>query len=146
MDPARALDLSRRSTVGPADRGDRGYFHKRGRGAAAVGAAAIALSADLGAGVPVSPAAAAQMDADAAAAGDRRGGRAARGWRRTEPAADAWRPPALLLCHCDGVPWRTRAYPSSGEISHRLLRGAFVLRQARRIVRRVGRAVYVFLD
>ena len=44
---------------GPADRGDRAYFHRRRRRAAAVGAAAVAVSVDLGAGVPVAPAAAA---------------------------------------------------------------------------------------
>ena len=91
LDAARALDLPRRGAVGPVDRGDRAYFHRRRRGAAAVGAAAVAVSADLGAGVPVAPAAAAQMDADGAAAGDRRRDRAARGRRRTEPAADARR-------------------------------------------------------
>ena len=64
LDPARALDLPRRGAVGPFDRGDRAYFHRRRRGAAVVGAAAVAVSSDLGAGVPVAPAAAAQMDAD----------------------------------------------------------------------------------
>ena len=71
LDAARALDFSRRGAVGPADRGDRAYLHRRRRGAAAVGAAAVAVSPDLGAGVPVAPAAAAQMDAAGAAAGDR---------------------------------------------------------------------------
>ena len=78
VDPARALDLPRRGAVGPAGRGHRAYLHRRRRGAAAVGAAAVALSADLGAGVPVAAAAAAQMDPAAAAAGDRRRHRAAR--------------------------------------------------------------------
>ena len=64
LELARALDLSRRGAVGPVDRGDRAYFHRRRRRALAVGAAAVALSLDLGAGVPVAPAAAAQMDAD----------------------------------------------------------------------------------
>ena len=64
LDPARALDLPRRGAVGAADRGHRAYFHRRRRRAAIMGAAAVALSADLGAGVPVAPAAAAQMDAD----------------------------------------------------------------------------------
>ena len=56
---ARALDLPRRGAVGPVDRGHRAYFHRRRRGAAAVGAAAVAVSPDLGAGVPVAAAAAA---------------------------------------------------------------------------------------
>jgi hypothetical protein len=55
----RARWISRRGAVGPADRGDRAYFHRRGRRAAVVGAAAVALSPDLGAGVPVASAAAA---------------------------------------------------------------------------------------
>src|SRR5439155_283888 len=80
-------------------------------GAVIVGAAAIALSPDLGAGVPVAPVAVAQMDVDAAAAGDRGRGRAARGRRRTEPAADARRPPAFFLRHCDGLPRRVGAHP-----------------------------------
>ena len=59
VDPAGALDFPRRGAVGPADRGDRAYFHRRRRGPAAVGAAAVAVSPDLGAGVPVASAAAA---------------------------------------------------------------------------------------
>src|SRR5260370_30228683 len=105
MDIARALDLSRRGAVRPPDRGDRAYFHRRCRGPPAVGAAAVALSADLGAGVPVAPAAAAQMDADAATAGDRGCDRSARGRHRTEPAADPRLPPAFFLRHRNGLPW-----------------------------------------
>src|SRR6185369_14589656 len=67
----RALDLSRRGPLRAADRGDRAYLDRCRRRAALVGAAAVALSAHLGAGVPVAPAAAAQMDPDAAARGDR---------------------------------------------------------------------------
>src|SRR5450432_3079575 len=59
MDPARALDFSRRGAVGPLDRGDRAYFHRCGRRAVTLGAAAVALSLDLGAGVPVASVAAA---------------------------------------------------------------------------------------
>ena len=70
MDAARALDFPRRGAVRPADRGHRAYLDRRRGGAAAVGAAAVAVSADLGAGVPVAAAAAAQMDAAGAAAGD----------------------------------------------------------------------------
>ena len=146
MDLARALDISRRGAVGPADRGHRAYFHRRRRGAAAVGAAAVALSPDLGAGVPVAAAAAAQMDAAGAAAGDRRRRRAARGRRRAESAADARRPSALLLRHRDGLPWRTGAHPPGSEISHRLLCRAVVRRHGRRPVRRPDRAVHLFLD
>ena len=142
----RALDFSRRGAIGPADRGDRAYFHRRRRRTPAVGAAAVAVSPDLGAGVPVAPAAAAQMDADGAAAGDRRRDRAARGRRRTEPAADARRPSALFLRHRDGLPWRTGAHPPGGEISHRLLCRAVVRRHGRRPVRGADRAVHVFMD
>src|SRR6202163_1051652 len=105
MELARALDLSRRGAFGNADRGDRAYLYRYRRGAAAVGAAALALFVDLGAGVPVAPAAAAPMDVEAAAAGDRGRGRAACGRRRADPAADARRPPALFLYHCDGLSW-----------------------------------------
>ena len=146
VDPARALDLSRRGAVGPADRGDRAYFHRRRRGAAAVGAAAVAVSVDLGAGVPVASAAAAQMDAAAAAAGDRRRHRAAGVRRRAEPAADARRPSVVLLRHRDGLPWRIGADPPGREISHRLLCRAVVRRHGRRPVRRIDRAVHVLLD
>ena len=45
VDAARALDFSGRGAVGPADRGDRAYLDRRRRRAAAVGAAAVALSA-----------------------------------------------------------------------------------------------------
>ena len=145
LDPARALDLSRRGAVGPVDRGDRAYFHRRRRGALAVGAAAVALSLDLGAGVPVASAVAAQMDAGAAAGGDRGRHRAIGGRRRTEPAADARRPSALLLRHRDGLPWRTGAHPPGREISHRLLCRAVVRRHGRRAVRRPDRAVCVFV-
>ena len=89
MDAARAMDLSRRGAVGSPDRGDRAYLHRHRRGAALVGAAAVALSVDLGAGIPVAPLAAAQMDVAGSAAGDRRHHRAACHRRRTEPAADA---------------------------------------------------------
>ena len=140
------MDLSRGGAVGPPDRGDRAYLHRHRRGAAIVGAAAIALSPDLGPGVPVAPAAAAPMDAEAAAAGDHRRDRAARGRRRTESAADARRPPALLLRHCDGLPRRTGAYPPGCEISHRLLCRAVVRRHDRRIVRRLDRALCVLMD
>ena len=101
---------------------------------------------DLGAGVPVAPAAAAQMDAAAAAAGDRRRDPAARGRRRTEPAADARRPSAVLLHHRDGLPWRTGAHPPGGALSHRLLCGAVVRRHGRRPVRRADRAVHLLVD
>src|SRR5258705_11287387 len=109
MDPARALDIPRRRAVGAADRGDRAYFHRRRRRALAVGAAAVALSVDLGAGVPVAAAAAAQVDAAGATAGDCRRGDPAGGGGRAEFAADAGRASALLLYHCDGLPWRTAA-------------------------------------
>jgi hypothetical protein len=41
------------TAVGPADRGHRAYLHRRCGGALAMGAAAVAVSPDLGAGVPV---------------------------------------------------------------------------------------------
>src|SRR6185437_4672386 len=116
MGLARALDPSRRGAVGPVDRGNRAYFNRRRRGTAVVGAAAVALPPDLGTGVPVAPAAAAQMDAEAAAAGDRGRDRAVRGRRRAESAAHARRPPALLLFHRDGLPWRVGANPPGREI------------------------------
>ena len=112
----------------------------------AVGAAAVALSPDLGAGVPVAAAAAAPMDAAGAAAGDCRRHRAAGDRRRAESAADAGRPPAVLLHHRDGMPWRTGADPAGGEISHRLLCRAVVRRHARRLVRRADRAVHLLVD
>src|SRR5229473_3962846 len=146
MELARELDLSRRGALGPLDRGDRAYFHRYRRGAAIVGAAAVALSLDLGAGVPVAPAAAAQMDVDGTAAGDHGRDRAARGRRRTESAVDARWTPGLFLCDRDGVPWRTGTYPPGREISHRFLCRAVVRRHGRRIVRRVDRAVYIFVD
>ncbi len=146
MDVARSVGLSRRGALGPLDRGDRAYLHRYRRGAAIVGAAAIALSPDLGAGVPVAPAAAAPIGVEAAAAGDNRRGRAARGRRRTESAIDARRPPALFLRHCDGLPWRVGAHPPGREISHRLLCRAVIRRHDRRIVRRLNRALYVFMD
>src|SRR5260370_24719426 len=146
MELARSLDLARRGALGPLDRGDRAYFHRYRSGAAIVGAAAVALSLDLGAGVPVAPAAAAQMDVEAAATGYRGYGRAARGRRRTEPAADARRPPALFLCHRNGMPRRVGAYPPRREISHRLLCRAVVRRHGRRIFRRPRRALHAFMD
>src|SRR5439155_22498725 len=115
------------------------------RSALAVGAAAVALSPDLGAGVPVAPAAAAQMDATGAAAGDRRRRGAAGGRRRAEPAADARRASALLLCDRDGLSWRTGTHPPGGEISHRLLCRAVVRRHGRRIVRRLDCAVHLLM-
>src|SRR5256885_5964700 len=111
-----------------------------------MGAAVVALSSDLGPGVPAATAAAAQMDADAPAVGDRGRDRFARNRWRAEPAADARRSPALLLRHRDGLPWRTGAHPPGREISHRLLRCAVVRRHARRFVRGPDRAIYVFLD
>ena len=143
---ARALDLSRRGAVGPADRGDRAHLDRRRGRAAALGAAAVALSAHLGAGVPVAPAVAAQMDADDPAARDRGRDRAARGRRRAEPAADARRPSTLLLRHRDGLPWRAGAHAAGREISHRLLCRAVVRRHGRRPVRRPDCALHVLLD
>ena len=145
MDSARPLDIPCRRTVGAADRGDRAYFHRRRRGALAVGAAAVALSPDLGAGVPVAPAVAAQVHADAAAVGDHGGDPAVGDRRRAEPVADARRPPALLLHHCDGLSWRVGAHPPRREISHRFLCRAVVRRHGRRTVRRADRAVHVLL-
>ena len=146
MDFARPLDIPCRRTVGAADRGDRAYFHRRRRSALAVGAAAVALSVDLGAGVPVASAAAAQMDAAGAAAGDRRRRGAAGGRRRAESAADARRASALLLRDRDGLPRRTGAHPPGGEISHRFLCRAVVRRHGRRPVRRPDRAVHLLMD
>ena len=146
MDAARPLDLPRRRAVGAADRGDRAYFHRRCRSALAVGAAAVALSVDLGAGVPVAAAAAAQMDAAGAASGDRRRRGAAGGRRRAESAADARRASALLLRDRDGLPRRTGAHPPGGEISHRFLCRAVVRRHGRRPVRRPDRAVHLLMD
>src|SRR5689334_12673612 len=146
MGIARPLDFPCRRTLGAADRGHRAYFHRRRRRALAVGAAAVALSPDLGAGVPVAAAAAAQMDAAGAAAGDRRRRRAAGGRRRAESIADARRASALLLCHRNGLPWRTGAYPAGGEISYRFLRCAVVRRHGRRSVRRTDRTLHLLLD
>ena len=143
---ARALDIPRRGAVGPADRGDRAHLHRRRRRTSAVGAAAVAVFADLGAGVPVAPAAAAQMDAAAAAAGDSGRGRAAGGRRRTQPADHARRPPAVLLCHRDGLSRRTGPDPAGDDLSHRLLRGAVVRRHGRRTVRGADRALHVLVD
>src|SRR5207248_10981313 len=98
------MDLARRGTLGPPDRGDRAYFDRRRRSAAVVGAAAVALFVDLGAGVPVAAIAAAQMDIAGPAAGDRRRGRAAGGRRRTEPASDTRRTSALVLCRSEERP------------------------------------------
>src|SRR5205085_5537645 len=108
-------------------------------------AAAVALSPDLGLGIPVASAAAAPLDAEAAAAGDRRRGRAAGHRRRTEPAADARGPPTVFLRHCDGLSRRVGAHPPGGEISHRLLCRAVVRRHGRRTVRGPDRPVYVLL-
>src|SRR2546426_744458 len=135
MDFARPLDLPCRRPVGAADRGDRAYFHRCRGGAAAVGAAAVALSPDLGAGVPVTPAVAAQVHADAATVGDHGGDPAVGDRRRAEPVADARRPPALLLHHCDGLSWRVGAHPPRREISHGFLCRAVVRRHGRRTVR-----------
>src|SRR5439155_20248876 len=52
VDVARAVGLSRRGALRPLDRGDRAYLHRYRRRAAHVGAAAVAVSADPGAGVP----------------------------------------------------------------------------------------------
>ena len=146
MDDARALDFPRRGAVGPADRGHRAYLHRRGGRTAAVGAAAVAVSVDLGAGVPVAAAAAAQMDAAGAAAGDRRRRRAARVRRRAEFAADARRASIVFLRHRDGLPWRTGADAPGRQISHRLLCRAVVRRHGRRSLCRPDRAVHVLMD
>src|SRR5580704_9327828 len=145
LDVALALDIPGRGALGPAYRGDRAYLHRRGRRAAVMGAAAVALPPDLGAGVPVTPAAAAQMDIDAAAAGDSGRGRAARDRWRTEPAADGRRASTVFLCHRDGLPRRVGAHPPGGEISHRLLCGVVVRRHARRVVRGIAGAVHLLV-
>ena len=145
MDSARPLDIPCRRPVGAADRGHRAYFHRCRGGAAAVGTSAVALSPDLGAGVPVTPAVAAQVHADAATVGDHGGDPAVGDRRRAEPVADARRPPALLLHHCDGLSWRVGAHPPRREISHRFLCRAVVRRHGRRTVRGTDRAVHVLL-
>jgi hypothetical protein len=91
--------------IRPADRGHRAYLDGRRRGAAALGAAAVAVSADLGAGVPVAAAAAALMGPDVAASRDCRRGCPARSWRRTESAADPRWSSVVLLHYRHGVPW-----------------------------------------
>src|SRR5262245_61344211 len=96
---ARTLDFPRRGAIGPADRRDRAYFDRRRGRAVIVGAAAVALSAHLGAGVPVAAAVAALADAAVAASGARGRGDFARVRRRAESAADAGRAPAVLLHH-----------------------------------------------
>src|ERR1051326_7637008 len=101
MAAARALDLPGGGAVGTAGRGDRAYLDRRRGRAVALGAAALALFADLGAGVPVAPADPPFLGAAVAAVGDRRRGAAARGRRRTEFIADAPRASALLLRHRD---------------------------------------------
>ncbi|MGY4597643.1 hypothetical protein ACVWXL_005389 [Bradyrhizobium sp. GM22.5] len=72
FDDSAALDIPRRSAVRPAHRRHRAHLDRRCGSAAAVGAAAVAVSPDLGGGVPVAAATAAQMDADAPAGRDRR--------------------------------------------------------------------------
>ncbi len=143
---APALDLPRRRAVGPAGRRHRAHLDRRRRRAAALGAAAVALSSDLGAGVPGPAADPAQICAAAAAAGDRRRDLPAGLRRRAQPAADARRASALLLRHRHGLPRRARAHASRRAVSHRLLRRAVVRRHGRRSLRRPDRAVRVLVD
>src|SRR4051812_26233046 len=111
-----------------------------------MGAAALAVPADLGAGVSVAAVVAAPMDAGAAAVGACRSDPAARGRRRAESDADAGRPPALLFRDRDGVPWRAGTHAAAGKIPHRILRSAVVRRNDRGVVRRADRAVHLLLD
>src|SRR5262249_44197796 len=136
MAAARALDFSRRGAVRPAGGGDRAYLDRRRRRAVALGAAAVALSAHLGLGVPVAAADPALAGVDGPAAGDRRRGGVARGRRRAESAADARRTSALFLRDRDGLPRRAGAHAATREISHRLLCRAVVRRHGRRTLRR----------
>src|SRR5215510_9940816 len=107
MAVARTLDFPCRGAIGPLDRRDRAYLHRRCGRAAVVGAAAVAVSAHLGAGVPVAAAVAALADAAVAAAGDCGRGYPAGVRRRAESAADARRASAVLLHYRNGLPWRT---------------------------------------
>src|SRR6185312_12752952 len=146
LEPACALDLSGGGSFRTADRGDGAHLDRRRCSAAALGAAAVALSPDLGAGVPVAAALAAQMDADGTALGDRGRRHPARVRWRAEPAADARRASALLLCHRHGLPWRTGADAAACDISDRLLCRAVLRRYAGRPVRRTDRALQLQLD
>src|SRR4051812_42356666 len=112
MAAARTLDFPRGGAVGTSDRGHRAHLHRRRGCAAVVGAAAVALSAHLGAGVPVAAVAAALADVAVAAAGDCGRGGAAGDRRRAEFAADARRPSIVLLHHRDGLSWRTGPHAS----------------------------------
>src|SRR5262249_26367708 len=143
LDDESPLGLPRRGTVGPVDRGDRAYLDRRSGGATALGAAAVALSPHLGAGVPVEAAVAAQMDADAAAARDRGCRGAACGRWRAEPVVDARRASGLLLR--DGLPCRAGRHPPARQISHRVLCRAVLGRHARRAVCRADLALCVLL-
>src|SRR5262249_43949218 len=137
-----ALDISRSRAVWSADRGNRTYFDRCCRSAAAVGASAVALSPDMGAGVPVASAVATQMDADVAAGGRCRSDGAARRWWRAEPAVDPWRSSVVLLHHRDGLSRRTRTYTPGGELPHRILCRALVWRHGWWVVCRLDRALH----
>src|SRR6185437_14856468 len=136
MAAAAALDFPGCGAVGPADRGDGAYFDRcRGR------TAAVAVSADMGAGVPVTSIAAPSLDAGIAATRDCRRHYPAGGGRRAEPAADARRSSALLLRDCHGLSWRTRAHPSGVALSHGILCRTVVWRHGRRPVCGADRAI-----
>ncbi len=84
--PRGCAGCSRRGAVRPLDRGDRAHS-TTSPPRRCCGCCAVALPADLGAGVPVAAAVAAQVDADGAAGGHRRHPGVARGRRRAGPAA-----------------------------------------------------------
>ena len=146
MGAAVALDFPGRGAVRSADRSHRAYFDRRRGRTAAVGAAAVAVPADVGAGVPVTSIAAAWLDAGIAATRDCRRHHPAGGGRRAEPAADARWASALFLRDRHGLPRRTGAQASGLAPSYGILCRAVVWRHGRRPVRGADRAIHVLMD
>ena len=138
---ARPLGVPGGGSLRALGRGDRLHIHRHRGGAASLGHSAVALSVDLGAGLPTASAVAASLGADGAALRDCRHCRADGLWQHRLSAARAGRAPHRLLRDRSGEPRRTGAGAAAGGAPDDILPGAVGGRHDRRAIRRLDRAV-----
>ena len=140
----RALDIPGCGPFGPPRRRDRAHHHRRLVSPADVGHSAFALSAHLGAGVPVAPADPASLDDRAVAVRDRGHGGPA-GVQRHRSAAQSRRPSARVPRDRARMSWGACAAAAIARTPDHILRDAVGRRHDRWTVRRADRALCVLV-
>jgi hypothetical protein len=137
------LDFSRCSAFRVTDCRYCAHFDRRRRRAPALGSPSLALSSNVGAGLPDTSAIVASVDTITPTACYRRGYCTSAGRRRSEPVHFFGRASHLLFPHRDGVPRRTRAAAADCKGSYRLLPRFIARWHAGRPVRRPDRSLFI---